>query len=154
MKKYYNIRDSYKHYKKISTKPVDISLYIRICNHFMLFLASKLLTQGLINLPARLGSISITGKKQKLKVEDGKIKGLAPDWKATRELWNTDEEAKKNKQIVYHFNEDTNGIRYRFRWNRKRVFMDNKTLYNLIMTRTNKRTLARLIKEGKEFLIE
>lgn len=153
MKKFYNLRDSYKSYKEISTNPVDISLYLRIVNQFMLFLVTKLLHIGEVKLPQGMGVVSIIGKKQKLKVEDGKIKGLAPNWKATKELWELDEEAKTNKQIVYHFNEDTQGIRYRFKWSKQRVLMQNKSMYRLIMTRTNKRTLANLIKQGKEYLI-
>lgn len=153
MKKFYNLRDSYKSYKEISTKPVDISLYLSIVNNFMLFLAAKLFHTGEIKLPQGMGVVSIIGRKQKLKVEDGKIKGLAPDWKATRELWESNEEAKANKQVVYHFNEETHGIRYRFRWSKNRVLMQNKSMYRLIMTRTNKRALAKLIKQGKEYLI-
>lgn len=155
MKNYYNLRDTYKKYKEISAQPVDISLYLKIVNNFMLFLAAKLLKYGYIKLPNRMGEITIIGKKPNMVIEeDGTIKGLAPNWKATRELWNTDKEAEQNKQIVYHFNEETNGIRYRFRWSKKNVFMQNKTLYNLIMTRTNKRALSKLVKEGKEYLIK
>lgn len=153
MKKFYNLRDSYKSYKEISTNPVDISLYLSIVNSFMLFLIAKLFHTGEIKLPQGMGTISIIGKKQKLKMEDGKIKGLAPDWKSTKELWEADAEAKTNKQIVYYFNEETQGVRYRFRWSKNRVFLQNKSMYRLIMTRTNKRTLAKLIKQGKEYLI-
>lgn len=153
MKKFYNLRDSYKSYKEISTNPVDISLYLSIVNNFMLFLVAKLFHKGEVKLPNGLGIVSIIGKKQKLVVEDGKIKGLAPDWKSTKELWSTDLEAKENKQIVYHFNEETQGVRYRFKWSKNRVLIQNKSMYRLIMTRTNKRALAQLIKQGKEYLI-
>lgn len=153
MKKFYNLRDSYKSYKEISTNPVDISLYLSIVNNFMLFLVAKLFHKGDVKLPNGLGTVSIIGKKQKLVLEDGKIKGLAPDWKSTKELWNSDAEAKENKQIVYHFNEETQGVRYRFKWSKNRVLIQNKSMYRLIMTRTNKRALAQLIKQGKEYLI-
>lgn len=154
MKTYYNLRDSYKHYKEMSTNPVDVSLYLRIVNGFMLYLASKLFHYGEIKLPKSLGVVSIIGRKQKLVVEEGKIKGLAPDWKGTKELWLKDSKAKTNKQLVYHFNEETSGIRYKFNWSKNRVFMQNKSMYRLIMTRANKRALAKLIKEGKEYLIK
>lgn len=153
MKKFYNLRDSYKSYKEISTNPVDISLYLSILNNFMLFLVAKLFYKGEIRLPNGLGTVSIIGKKQKLVLEDGKIKGLAPDWKGTKELWASDAEAKENKQIVYYFNEETQGVRYRFKWSKKRVLIQNKSMYRLIMTRTNKRALAQMIKQGKEYLI-
>ena len=114
----------------------------------------KLLSTGEIILPERLGKLSIFGKKVNVRIEDGEIKGLAPDWVKTKQLWDSDEEAKNNKQLVYHFNEETNGIRYKFFWSKNRVLVSNKTLYNLRMTRSNKRELSRLVREGKEYLIK
>ena len=152
-KNHYNINDSYVVYKNISNDPVDKSIYLQITNQFMKFLSSKLLSQGEINIPERLGKLSIYGKKVKVKVEDGQIKGLAPDWVKTKELWESDKEAKNKKQLVYHFNEETNGIRYKFFWSKNRVLVSNKTLYNLRMTRSNKRELSKLVREGKEYLI-
>ena len=152
-KNHYNINDSYVVYKNISNDPVDKSIYLQITNQFMKFLSSKLLSQGEINIPERLGKLSIYGKKVKVKVEDGQIKGLAPDWVKTKELWDSDPIAKNNKQLVYHFNEETNGIRYKYVWSKNRVLVSNKTLYNLRMTRSNKRELSKLVREGKEYLI-
>ena len=153
MKKFYNTRDSYVVYKNMSVNPINISQYVQIINHFMKFLSSKLLSTGEINIPERLGKLSIFGKKVNVRIEDGEIKGLAPDWVKTKQLWESDEEAKNNKQLVYHFNEETNGIRYKFSWSKNRVLVSNKTLYNLRMTRSNKRELSKLVREGKEYLI-
>ena len=153
MKKFYNTRDSYIVYKNMSVNPINISQYVQIINHFMKFLILKLLSTGEIILPERLGRLSIFGKKVNVRIEDGEIKGLAPDWVKTKQLWDSDEEAKNNKQLVYHFNEETNGIRYKFSWSKNRVLVSNKTLYNLRMTRSNKRELSKLVKEGKEYLI-
>ena len=153
MKKFYNTRDSYVVYKNMSVNPINISQYVQIINHFMKFLSSKLFSTGEIILPERLGRLSIFGKKVNVRIEDGEIKGLAPDWVKTKQLWDSDAEAKKNKQLVYHFNEETNGIRYKFSWSKNRVLVSNKTLYNLRMTRSNKRELSKLVREGKEYLI-
>ena len=154
MKKFYNTRDSYVVYKNMSVNPINISQYVQIINHFMKFLSSKLLSTGEIILPERLGRLSIFGKKVNVRIEDGEIKGLAPDWVKTKELWDSDPIAKQNKQLVYHFNEETNGIRYKFAWSKNRVLVSNKTLYNLRMTRSNKRELSKLVREGKEYLIK
>ena len=153
MKKFYNTRDSYVVYKNMSDNPINISEYVQIINQFMKFLILKLLSTGEIILPERLGRLSIFGKKVNVRIEDGEIKGLAPDWVKTKQLWDSDEEAKNNKQLVYHFNEETNGIRYKFSWSKNRVLVSNKTLYNLRMTRSNKRQLSKLVREGKEYLI-
>lgn len=154
-KNYYNIRDSYyKSYKKDSDNPVDVKDYVSICNGFMKFLMRKLFEEGTVLIPERMGTLNIVGRKVKISFEDGKIKGLAPDWASTKELWKEDPLAAKEKKLVYHFNEDTNGIRYKFTWSKARVLAPNKTLYNLKMTRTNKRILSSLIKQGKEYLIK
>ena len=154
MKKFYNTRDSYVVYKNMSDNPINISEYVQIINQFMKFLILKLLSTGEIILPERLGRLSIFGKKVNVRIEDGEIKGLAPDWVKTKQLWDSDEVAKSNKQLVYHFNEETNGIRYKFAWSKNRVLVSNKTLYNLRMTRSNKRELSKLIRENKEYLIK
>ena len=154
MKKFFNTRDSYVVYKNMSANPINISQYVQIINHFMKFLITKLLITGEINIPERLGKLSIFGKKVNVRIEDGEIKGLAPDWVKTKQLWDSDTEAKENKQLVYHFNEETNGIRYKFSWSKNRVLVSNKTLYNLRMTRSNKRELSRLVKNNKEYLIK
>jgi len=153
MKNYYNIPNSYETYKKVSKKPISKVEYVKILNDFMLFLTKKLFEVGEILLPARLGILKIVGSKIKVKTENGTIKGLAPDWVKTKKLWDSDIEAKNKKQLVYHFNEETNGIRYRFVWSKKRIFLNNKTLYVLKMTRKNKRTLSNLVKNSKEYLI-
>ena len=156
MKKFYNSRDSYILYKNTSSldTPVDISTYIKIVNSFMKFLIRKLFQTGEITLPERLGNLFVIGKKVKIRFEEGEIKGLAPDWVKTKELWDSDSKAKKDKQLVYHFNEDTNGVRYKFFWSKNRVLVTNKTLYTLKMTKTNKKELSKLIKKGKEYLIK
>ena len=154
MKKFYNTRDSYVIYKNMSVNPINISQYVQIINHFMKFLITKLLITGELNIPERLGKLSIFGKKLNIRIENGEIKGLAPDWVKTKELWDSDPIAKQNKQLVYHFNEETNGIRYKFAWSKNRVLVSNKTLYNLRMTRSNKRELSKLVREGKEYLIK
>ena len=154
MKNFYNTRDSYVVYKNMSDNPINISEYVQIINQFMKFLILKLLSTGEIILPERLGRLSIFGKKVNVRIEDGEIKGLAPDWVKTKQLWDSDTEAKENKQLVYHFNEETNGIRYKFSWSKNRVLVSNKTLYNLRMTRSNKRELSRLVKNNKEYLIK
>lgn len=150
----YNLRTSYSTYKEDVAEPIDIKTYILIVNGYMKFLISKLFARGEVMLPARMGNLDIIGTKPSIEIQDGKIKGLAPNWAATKELWESDEESRINKQLVYHFNEETNGIRYRIRWSKNRVMVSNKSLYSLRISRDNKRELSRLIKEGKEYLIK
>lgn len=152
-KKHYNIRDSYKDYLETTNDPIEESLYVFIIKQYMLFLSDKLLEEGSITLPSLLGKFEIRGTVLKPRFEEGKIKGLAPDWGETNKLWNRDEEARINKTIVYHFNEDTNSTRYRLYWRKKNVLVSNKSIYDFRLTRSNKRKLSKMIKEGKEYLI-
>lgn len=152
--KHLNIRSSYSIYSSLSNNPEDVNTFMEVVKGYMKFLSSKLHEVGEISIPEKLGTVQIVGKKAKVTIENGEIKGLAPDWASTKALWDSDEEAKNNKQLVYHFNEETNGVRYRFFWSKSRVLVANKTLYNLRMTRTNKRTLSSNIKAGKEYLIK
>lgn len=148
-----NIRTSYKVYKKDSETPLDIKEYVKLCGLFNKFLIEKIQEGEEITLPHRLGSMSAKGKKQEVRFdEEGNIIGLAPDWVKTKKLWDSDKEAKKKKTLVYHTNEHTDGVRYKYVWSKNRVMVKNKTLYNLRITRTNKRKLSDLVRNGKEFI--
>ena len=147
------LREAYKLYERSTTKPIELKLFLNITKEFNKELIKEVQQKGEISVPERLGTLSIVGTKTKMIIEEGKIKGLAPDWKSTKELWNEDPKAKEEKQLVYHFNEETNGVRYRYLWSTKNTALINRSLYKLIMTKDNKRNLAKLIKNGKEYLI-
>lgn len=151
---FHNIKDSYKLYKELDLNPIPLSLYLQITNGYMKFLMRRLFETGEIPIPERLGFIRIVGRKVRARVQNGVVKGLAPDWVKTKELWAINEQAKEEKKLVYHFNEETNGIRYRFSWGKTRVLVANKGYYQFIATRKNKRTLSDIIKNGKEYLIK
>lgn len=148
-----NIRDSYKLYKKSTENPVDIKTYIEIANGYNQHLMDKVLDGEKVTLPMRFGTLCIMGKKQKIRFdENGNVKGLAPDWVKTKQLWDKNSEAKERKQLVYHTNEHSSTIRYKFLWAKSRVLITNKTLYSLRLTRTNKREVNKRVNEGKEYL--
>lgn len=146
-----NIRDSYKSYKKEADNPVDINTYIVLTTGFIKYLMQLVFSGNEVVLPARLGTFSVIGKKQKLRVENNQIKGLSPNWVKTKELWAKSEDARLRKQLVYNTNEHSDNLRYKFMWSKKRSVVENKTLYTLIMTRANKRELSKRIKEGCEY---
>lgn len=147
-----NVRDSYKLYKESTDNPVDSKTYIAYANEYNRFLVSKVLEGYEVTLPMKSGTLSIVGRKQKMKIgDDGKIKGLAPDWVSTKKLWDSNPEAKERKQLLYHTNEHTDNVIYKFLWSKKRMITENKILYALRMTRENKRSSNSLFKEGKQF---
>ena len=150
-----NIRSSYPIYKSNSENPSDINEFARVNNDFNKFIMANILIGKEIKLPCKMGVVFVKGKKVKIKFdEDGNLKGFAPNYKATRELWEKCPECAEKKQLVFHLNEHTNNVRYKFFWSRDRMLVENKSFYTMIFTRTNKRVLADLINNGKEYFVE
>jgi len=148
-----NIRDSYQKYYETATNPVDIKTYLLITGEYNKFLIKKVLEGHKITLPSRMGTLCISGKKQRMRYDEyGNIHGLAPDWVGTKKLWEENEEARKNKKLVYHINLDTDNVRYKFLWSKLQVLVENKTLYSLRMTRANKRAAHNMIKQGRQYI--
>lgn len=155
MDKLHTIRTSYASYKKKHPKGVEQKTYVELCNAFNRFLIEKALDGYEVTLPGRMGYVHIAGRKQEIKRdEDGKVWGLAPDWVSTKKLWDSNPEAKKSKQLVYHTNDHTEGVRYKFFWSKKNIFLLNKGLYAFRLTREHKRAIHKRIKEGQEYLIK
>ena len=154
MSDFKNIKDSYLLYKKNTNNPIEKRDYNYICSLFNKFLMKKVLSGETIRFPAKLGTLAIVGKKQKIRRDkDGNIVSLAPNWKKTIEYWNRNEEAKINKKIIYCTNEHSNGVRYKFFWSKLNVSVCFKNLYSLRLVRENKRAVRDAILSGHEFLI-
>lgn len=158
--KTYTITTSYTHYsKKIRETPFakqvfNKRVYTDVMKDFLAYLGDTLIETGKVVLPKKMGNIEIEGSPQRISYdEEGHPRGLSVDWKATRELWKEDEEAGKNKQYIYHLNENTNGIKYKIKWFKTKMFALNKAHYNFIMNRSIKRRVAAAIKSGKEYKI-
>lgn len=147
-----NLRESYKLYKQSVENPIDIKTYLILAADYNKFLIDKVLEGKEITLPSRMGTLSILGKEQQIKFdEEGKVKGLAPDWVRTKELWESNAQAKAEKKLLYHMNSHTDNVRYKFLWSKKNVLVENKTLYSLRLTRTNKRAVHQKILEGAQY---
>lgn len=146
---------SYNEYKKTSKTPLDYKTYKEVIGLYGKFLFNKVLEGHEVTLPARLGTISVIGKEQKPRYNSkGEVEGLAPDWKKTKALWDKNPDAKKRKQLIYHTNEHTAGVRYKLAWSKKRVLLSNKTLYNFRLTKQNKIALNKAIEQGNQYYIK
>ncbi len=107
-----------------------------------------------VRLGAKLGVITIRGRKFIPTInEAGEIKGAAPNWKKTKELWDSDPVAKAQKRLVYCFNEHSDGITYKLHWFKKNVIIKNKDMYGLSFARDNRRAVNTAIYEGKEYAV-
>ncbi len=93
-----------------------------------------------IKLPSRMGSMCIVKRKPRKFNSDS----LRVDFKASRDM----------KKMILHLNEHSDGYNYRFHWFKGNVITKNKSMYELVMSRANKRRLAYLIKNKLTDYIE
>lgn len=120
---------------------VNRRVFRNIISDYFKFLASEIIDEGKeVTLPSRLGTIQVI-KKKPLKFER---KNLAVDFKTTNELG----------KVILHLNEHTSGYRYRFRWRKQGLLTRNGSMYQLIMSRGNKRGMAHNIKVLRKDYIE
>ncbi len=152
------VRHSYETYLEACSVtgliPRKKPIYIDIVNGFFKYIMELVFEGHQVKLLARTGSIYIRGKKEKPRIKDGKIEGLAPDWVKTKKLWESNPEAKEQKRLVYHTNEHTHGIRYKIMWSKKDIATENASFYALKFSWDNKRTVNKLLLEGKEYIVE
>jgi len=153
MRAYKNLTDSYSLYKEKFGNEVSKSDYVKIASAFIKFIMYRIIHHSdVIQLPFKMGTLKVVGRKQKISYdEEGNIKGLSPNWRKTKELYDRCPECKERRQIVYNMNEHSDGIRYSFNWGLRNVMLKNKSYYVLKMTRANKRDLYKAILSGKEY---
>lgn len=137
--KSHTIVDFYNSYEEQVTAQsiydITYEQYRAVVTDYFLYLREELIENGKeIKLPYRLGKLSII--KRRPKTYDSK--SLRIDFAETR----------KHDKVIYHLNEHSDGYKYRFYWNKHDSNVMNKTRYELIMTRYNKRRLAVIIKSG------
>jgi len=149
------IRTSYPFYKENTDKPKDSKTYLLIANGYMQFIMEQVTEGHEVVLPAKFGSLEILGRRGTIKInpETG-LRMLPPDWVRTKALWQKDEQAKAERKVIYHLNEESSGVIYRVHWSKRNILIENKRLYSLRIARTPKRVISQAIKAGKEYLIK
>ena len=133
----YVLKDIYEFYiDEIGTNvlyDIDFGLYTDVVTDYFREVSDNILYKSrTFKMPFGLGYLNIV----KIKVGIDKKK-MALDWKNS---------VKYSKQI-FHTNDHTDGFKYRFHWSKPNSIV-NKYYYKLVMTRGNKRLLAKLIKSG------
>ena len=115
---------------------VDQTEYCSIIYEFYRIIMDAIIRENVeFKMPYGIGELRI----HKTKIKLNRLNILAVDWVNTVE----------NGKYIYHLNEHTNGYKYFFHWSKKRKKIKNLFYYKLVMTRENKRLLAKLIKTGK-----
>lgn len=128
---------------------IPVKLYNNILKDFHKLVSDDILNGKDFTLFERLGVIGIRKNKIKIKVEDnGKVQTNAPvDYKATKELWKENKEAKEKKLLIRHINTHTRRYIHRWYWDKYHANFRNKTAYSFIPCRANKRKLAKILKD-------
>ena len=112
---------------------VDYTKYRAIVTDYFQHLRQQLIEEGkMIKLPYRMGNVQIIKSRPKHLDK----RSLRIDYKATKEY---------NKLILLT-NEHSDFFKYRCWYNKTDMIVPNKSKYQLVLTRANKRHLAALIK--------
>lgn len=101
-------------------------------------------------IPCGLGYLSMRQKKIELKLKDNgelSTKNLSINYKDTKDLWSRDPEAKKNKILIFHDNEHTNGNRMSYWWSKKKCKTFGLNTYFFVPCRNMKRMPAKFLKD-------
>lgn len=135
--KSYTGKDFYESYCKYTEGnplyQIDYTLFRSILNDYFKYLKKEIIENGKeVKLPCRLGSLCIVKHKPK----EWSKKSLRIDYQSSKEAG----------KMIYHLNDHSDGYKYRYYWNKQNMLTKNKTKYQLIMTRENKRRLAQIIK--------
>lgn len=149
----HGIKNIYKYYKSFAEDPVDYQTFVKAWKDFAEIITDDIAYTGKdFTMPFRIGTLGVRKHKILVKVNsDGTIdkRSLRPDWSATKKLWEKDEQAKENKQLVFHLNKHFGGYNCKWFWDKTTCSIKNQTAYSLVMSRTNKRKLAKAIFTGE-----
>ena len=151
-----NIFESYRYYRKDGgSLKINRSVFCKIVNEFNKHIMEHVFNGDEVKLPEKMGTLYVVGKKvvPKFDEELGRINNQAVDYGETNKLWAKCPECKERKEVIYHFNEHTEHVRYKFFWSKERMIVKNKTFYTMVFTRSNKRHLSQLIQNGKEYYV-
>lgn len=146
-------QDYYKHFCK-ETGNTDISgkLFGDILREFNEHVRDRISRRGSEwIIPSKIGKIELRKIKTEVFIDDdGKVvNNLPPNWRATRELWASNEEAKKKKIKIRYTNDHTGGYTFRLFYKKSKANFKNKSIYKVQFNRGMKRDLSKSIFAGR-----
>lgn len=112
---------------------IDYTKYRAIVTDYFKHLQHTLIEEGkIIKLPYRMGNVQIIKSRPKHLDK----RSLRIDYQAT----------KQENKLILLLNEHSDFFKYRYWWNKIDMIVPNKSQYQLVATRANKRRLAQIIK--------
>lgn len=144
-RKSYTIADYYVSYKNYieqdTVYDIPYSTFRNIVSDYFKYIQQEVIERSKeFKLPCRLGTLCIVKRQPK----NFDSKSLRIDY----------HESKVQGKIVYFLNEHSNFFKFRFLWSKKNSLLINKTRYQFVATRANKRRLAQIIKNKEHDYIE
>ena len=135
-RKSYTIPDYYIDYKNYiepnTLYDIDLRIFKAIVIDYFKYIRDEIMLNSKeIKLPCRLGTLSIIKHLPKQFTS----RSLRWDWNATKKLG----------KPVYLLNEHSGYFKYRFFWSKQGCLLTNKSKYQFIASRQNKRDLAKII---------
>lgn len=148
----YGVKDYYKDYKKRSNnKSITAKEYADIIDMILTGIRDKMSTSMYdFKLPSNLGRIVVRKyiPKVKLDTNGNPVVRLAPNWKATKQLWNDYPATKEVKQLVYHTNDHSSGYLFAIDYKKDNARFKNRIFYSSQINRQFKRDVSRSITNG------
>ena len=138
----HRMTDMYREYIKDIPKGspyyVTSKEYLEITGVFYKELSRQVIEESAtVVLPYKMGRVAVSKSKPKVLCPAT----LSIDW----------EMSKLYHKQIRHINDHTQGYKYRFMWYKHNCSNMCKDLYRLVFGRTNKRTLAKEIKSGRDY---
>lgn len=135
--KSYTIASFYNDYldniEKDTVYDINYTKYRAIVTDYFKHLRQRLIEEGkMIKLPYRMGNVQIVKSRPKHLDK----RSLRIDYQAT----------KQENKLILLLNEHSDFFKYRYWWNKVDMMVPNKSQYQLVATRANKRRLAQIIK--------
>ena len=147
----------YKYYKNNAKESViSQSLYNSFLKDLLIAFSESIVKLGLELKINKVGKIRIRSKKLHFFDKHGnRSKSLKVDWQSTWEYWNkkhsdlSKEEIVnlKNKQVIYHQNDHTNGEFYEHYWDKLTNTLKYKSFYVFKSSRQYSRLIAKVVKD-------
>lgn len=136
-RKSHTIPDFYDYYisqiERDTVYDIDSKLYRSIVEDYFKYIVEQIMEESKeFKLPCRLGFLSIVKRRPK----NFDNKSLRIDYN----------ESKIQNKAIYFLNEHSDYYKFRFYWSKKDSLITNKTKYQFVATRHNKRRLAQIIK--------
>lgn len=146
---HYGMSDFYKYYKEHSEDPVSPSVYNKVVSLFNEKVIDEIINKSKVyTIPFLRLKIGIRKSKPKIKFKDGVVvNGNPVDWVTTKKLWETDEEAKKNKTLVRFLNKHTFGYVFKIHALKFAARFKDKALFRFKPNRKFQRDLSKRIND-------